>query len=180
MEHFPSRDHSADDEISVAVSGRVSDRLYARQFKMIDYVHTPHLHFPVDVPITCLHVVSGQLHPTAPAVSTFHSEGPPLPIVFHLPPFFSYSPIACLCCSNRMGSWGDTGTASQLGRYRYRLSVGEIQAPPLTWGDTGTASHLTLNAQAASESTHLLSHVISCMSCQWVCRASPSSTTCTA
>lgn len=37
MEHFPSRDHSADDEISIAVSGRVSERLYARQFKMIDY-----------------------------------------------------------------------------------------------------------------------------------------------
>lgn len=37
MEHCPSREHCAEDEISIAVSGRVDDRIYARQFKMIDY-----------------------------------------------------------------------------------------------------------------------------------------------
>jgi len=37
MEHFPSKEHDADDELSIAVAGPVASRLYKRQFKMIDY-----------------------------------------------------------------------------------------------------------------------------------------------
>lgn len=37
MEHFPSKDHDASDELSIAVAGPLASRLYKRQFKMIDY-----------------------------------------------------------------------------------------------------------------------------------------------